>query len=272
MTTNLTLATLGGISLLRRYPVKSMAGEELVEASATAMGLSGDRSFAIVDSETDKVVSAKNPRKWDGVLNCRAEFVAGRDKDSRTVRITFPDGDSVRSDDANVDAVLSDRFHRAVHLAATPPDAAALESTDADGSDDSPTHDWHLPPGSFFDLAPIHLVTTATLAHLQSLIHESAIDVRRFRPNLVVETDPSAVGFVENDWVGRAVKIGDEVVLRILCPCPRCIMTTLPQGNLAKDPDILRAAATHNQGSIGVYAAVEQEGCIRVGDAVHFLE
>jgi uncharacterized protein YcbX len=154
-------------------------------------------------------------------------------------------------------------------LTAAPPEGATLESTDAEAPAESEeTHDWMMPPGTFFDLAPIHLVTTATLKHLQSLTPDSAFDVRRFRPNLVVETPEPLQGFIENEWVGQTLTIGDEVILRILCPCPRCIMTTLSQGNLPKDPNVLRTAAKHNQGSIGVYAAVEKAGRIRVGDAV----
>jgi uncharacterized protein YcbX len=268
---NETLQVVGRVEGIRRYPVKSMAGEELLECAATEKGLAGDRAFALVEEGSGKVVCAKNPRKWDGVLNYRAEFTAGRgaNKDSRTVRIAFPDGDATRSDDESVDAVLSEKLGHRVHLASTPPEGATLESTDAEAPADSQeTHDWMMPPGTFFDLAPVHLVTTASLSHLQTLLPQSKIDVRRFRPNLVVETAEELQGFVENDWVGRTLAIGDEVVLRILCPCPRCIMTTVRQGGLPKDPEVLRSAVAHNQGSIGVYAAVERAGKIRVGDAV----
>ncbi len=78
-------------------------------------------------------------------------------------------------------------------------------------------------------------------------------------------------GFVENDWVSNTVLIGEDVRLQIVRPCPRCVMTTLPQGDLPQDYGILRAAAQHNQANVGVYATVAQGGMIRRGDAVRKL-
>jgi uncharacterized protein YcbX len=71
-----------------------------------------------------------------------------------------------------------------------------------------------------------------------------------------VSTKPDAHGFVENDWIEHTIAIGDEVRLRVTGGCPRCVMTTLPQGDLPRDPGILRAAAQHNQANVGVYAGV----------------
>ena len=94
--------------------------------------------------------------------------------------------------------------------------------------------------------------------------------MRRFRPNIVVAATGRA-GFVENDWVDRTLAIGETVRLRVTRPCPRCVMTTLPQGDLPKDPGILRAAAQHNEANVGVYASVEQHGAIKRGDPVRLL-
>jgi hypothetical protein len=90
--------------------------------------------------------------------------------------------------------------------------------------------------------------------------------VRRFRPNIVVET--AETGFVENDWVGNAIEIGDNVLIEVIGPCPRCVMTTLPQGDLPRDPGILRTAVQHNQQNVGVYCTVVRGGTIRRGDQV----
>jgi uncharacterized protein len=128
--------------------------------------------------------------------------------------------------------------------------------------------EWELPPGTFFDLAVVHLLTSATIDRLRELYPEGRFEVRRFRPNIVVSTGPNGQGFVENDWVGHTIGIGDEVSLRVTGPCPRCVMTTLPQGDLPKDPGILRAAAQHNQANVGVYADVITSGTIRRGDPV----
>jgi MOSC domain-containing protein len=128
--------------------------------------------------------------------------------------------------------------------------------------------DFELPAGTFFDLAVIHVLTTATIERLRALYPAGRFEVRRFRPNIVVSTGPDAQGFVENDWADRTIAIGDEVRLRITGPCPRCVMTTLPQGDLPKDPGILRTAAQHNHANVGVYADVIAGGAIRRGDPV----
>jgi uncharacterized protein YcbX len=135
------------------------------------------------------------------------------------------------------------------------------------------------PEGTFFDYAPLHLMTTTTLARLQALYPRGQVDLRRFRPNLVIETPEDMRGFVENDWVGRTLAIGAEVRLRVTDPSPRCVVPTLSQGELAEDIDILRAVAEHNRPavpaldgarlpSLGVYATIERGGVIRTGDTV----
>lgn len=128
--------------------------------------------------------------------------------------------------------------------------------------------EWELPAGTFFDLAVMHVLTTATIERLRTLYPEGRFEVRRFRPNIVVSTGPDQQGFVENDWIGQTIAVGDEVRLRITGPCPRCVMTTLPQGDLPKDPGILRAAAQHNEANVGVYADVVAGGTTRRGDSV----
>jgi uncharacterized protein YcbX len=125
-----------------------------------------------------------------------------------------------------------------------------------------------LPPGTFFDCALVHLVTTATLKRLGELSPRSQFQIPRFRPNLVIEVSGQAAGFVENEWVGRTIAIGDEVRLRVTVPTARCVMTTLPQGKLPKDPDVLRTAVQNNQGNVGVYASVIHGGQVRRGDGV----
>jgi uncharacterized protein YcbX len=145
---------------------------------------------------------------------------------------------------------------------------------DMDGLDHRDTvTDFELPEGTFFDCAVVHLLTTSTLDRLRALYPQGRFEVRRFRPNIVVQAAEDRVAdFVENAWIGRTVAIGEDVQLRITGPCPRCVMTTLPQADLPKDPGILRAAAQHNQANVGVYAAVVQGGTIRRGDPVAMVE
>jgi len=115
-------------------------------------------------------------------------------------------------------------------------------------------------------------LTTATLDGLRELYPQGRFEVRRFRPNIVVAPASSEKHFVENDWLGHTLAIGDEVRLNITGPCSRCVMTTLPQGDLPKDPGILRTAAQHNRVNVGVYAAVQRGGTIRRGDLVRLAQ
>ena len=262
---------------LWRYPVKSMVGEQLDAAELTDRGLLGDRRHALVDRETGKVASAKFPRKWPTLFAHRATYVEPPTDGHNfpAVRITLPDGRDIRSDDADVHQVLSADLGREVTLDQSVPEAPSLEEywPDIEGLDhrDALT-DETMAPGTFFDSGIVHLLTTATLDRLGQLYPEGRFDVRRFRPNLVLAPADGQAGFVEDAWVGQTLAIGDEVRLRINKPCLRCVMTTLEQDDLPRDPGILRAAAQHNDVRVGVYASVERGGQIRIGDEVWLSE
>jgi uncharacterized protein len=267
----------GSVVGLWRYPVKSMMGEELNAAEVTDRGLVGDRQFAVVDASTGKVAGAKNPRKWGNFFDFRAAYVEPPDRRSKlpAVRLTLPDGRVVTSEQPDLAQVLSRTLGREVAFAEAQHDrelsgAQAEEYwPDIEGLEHRDTvTEWELPAGTFFDLAVVHLLTTATIERLRALYPEGRFEVRRFRPNIVVATAPDQQGFVENDWIGRTLAIGDEVRLRITGPCPRCVMTTLPQGDLPKDAGILRTAAQHNQANVGVYGEVIAGGTTRRGDPV----
>ena len=263
----------GTVVALWRYPVKSMMGEQLNAAEVTDRGLLGDRRYALVDRETGQVASAKFPRKWPTLFAHRAAYVeppAGTDA-LPAVRITLPDGRIIRSDDPDIDRVLSADLGRDVTLDRSAPEAPSLEEywPDMEGLDhrDALTQETML-PGTFFDAGMVHLLTTATLDRLSQLYPEGRFEVRRFRPNLVVAPTDGQTGFIEHEWVGRSLAIGDEVRLRISKPCQRCVMTTLAQDDLPKDAGILRTAAQHNNVHVGVYAMVERGGQVRRGDQI----
>jgi uncharacterized protein len=267
----------GSVVGLWRYPVKSMMGEELNAAEVTEGGLVGDRRFAIVDPTTGKVAGAKNPRKWGNFFDFRAAYVEPPQTGSKlpAVRLTMPDGTVVTSEQPDLEQILSSALGRPVALAEARGNGESSGATaeeywpDMDGLDHRDTvTEWELPAGTFFDLAVVHLLTTATIERLRALYPEGRFEVRRFRPNIVVATEPDAQGFVENDWIGQTIAIGDEVRLHITGPCPRCVMTTLAQGDLPKDSGILRTAAQHNQANVGVYADVIAGGTLRRGDPV----
>ncbi len=267
----------GSVVGLWRYPVKSMMGEEVNAAEVTERGLVGDRQFAVVDAATGKVAGAKNPRKWGNFFDFRAAYVDPPKGKSAlpAVRISLPDGTLMTSDQPDLAQILSNALGRELVFAQAQrgeessgataeeywPDMEGLEYRDT-------VTEWELPTGTFFDLAVIHVLTTATIDHLRGLYPEGRFEVRRFRPNIVIATGPELHGFVENDWIERTLAIGDEVRLQVTGPCPRCVMTTLPQGDLPKDAGILRTAAQHNQANVGVYADVIAGGTIRRGDSV----
>jgi len=187
------------------------------------------------------------------------------------------------SDQPNANAVLSRFFEREVTLAKTAPDSPALEEywPDIDGfahretvTDESIA--LSAPKGSFFDYAVAHIITINTLNRLRELYPQGRFEVRRFRPNVVVTAGKGEPDFVENSWVGLTVDVGESLVFKVTNPCPRCVMTTLPQADLPQDHGILRAAAQHNQPhvpalgqpmpSVGVYANVLRSGTVRRGD------
>lgn len=268
-----SLRGVGSVVSLWRYPVKSMLGEELNACDVTERGLLGDRVYALMDPATGKVASAKNPRKWAQLFDFRAAYVeAPRPGEPLPpVRITLPDGTIVRSEQSDIHQILSKLLGREVTLRTPAPKMPSLEEywPDMDGLAHRDTiTDEAMPAETFFDLAVIHVLTTATLDRLRELYPQGRFEVRRFRPNIVVEVPPGAKRFVEDAWIGHTLAIGDVVRLSITGPCPRCVMTTLPQGDLPRDPGILRTAAQHNQVNVGVYAAVRQGGPVCRGDPV----
>ena len=200
------------------------------------------------------------------------------------VRITLPDGTTVTSDQGDLNQILSGVLHREVMLGASwRGHEGVVESSfptswtakaeeywpDMEGLDYRDTvTDFGLPEGTFFDCAAVHVLTTATIDWLRELYPQGRFEVRRFRPNVVAEIADGVKDFVENAWIGHTLALGSEVRLNITGPCPRCVMTTLPQGDLPKDPGIHRAAAQHNRVNVGVYAAVLRGGSVRRGDPV----
>ena len=248
-----------------------MMGEEVNASAVTERGLLGDRMYALFDPTTGKVVSAKNPRKWGKTFEFRATFVEPPRLNELMppVRIECPDGTNLRSDRDDVGGLLSKILGREVRFVTSAPERPSLEEywPDIEGlAHREKITDEAMPPRTFFDSATIHLLTTATLNRLRELYPPGRFEVRRFRPNLVVQPPSDSKGFVEDGWVGRTLALGDGARLRVTGPCTRCVMTTLPQGDLPPDPGILRTAAKHHQVNIGVYATVLAGGEVRRGN------
>ena len=275
---------LGTVTTLRRYPVKSMLGENVDASDVTFTGLARDRRLAVVSRTTGKIASAKFPRLWRDLLTISAAAdEAGPDG---AVRITLPEGKTVSSSAADIDGILSDLIGEPVTLTATPPPGASLdravpEAVLRDGVDAQvPAELMELggggPPGTFVDFAPLHLLTSSTLDRIAELSPRGTSDLERYRPNIVIRT--TAPGFTENGWLDRNLRIGDDIVVRVIARTPRCAVPTLAHGDLPRDTDALRVLARHNrvepldsldpEPCAGVYAQVLRPGHVRTGDPV----
>jgi uncharacterized protein len=259
------------ITTLWRYPVKSMLGERLDDARVDAGGLALDRGLAVVDSATGLVATAKHPRLWRELLTHSAAVRDGR------VLITSPAGWTLDARAADVGEKLSERLGRSVRVCAERPEGATVERPDPSDVLDQgvdavvPAATLQIGQGTpgetFVDYAPVHLITSATLEAVGA-------EQVRYRPNLVLRTPPGTPAFVENDWVGREVVVG-EVVLRIALPTPRCSVPTLVHGTLPRAPHAVRTLMTANRVDVpgfgvlpcaGCYAEVVRGGTVRVGD------
>ena len=280
----------GVVESVRRYPVKSMQGEEVASSLLTPRGLLGDRAYAVVDRETGRVASAKHPRKWGRLIECRAELVdePGPGSPLPAVRITLPDGGVVRGDEPEVHRVLSVVLGREVELRMEAPAHATREAdrspAESAGAGEVVREEpvaLAAPAGTWFDVAVVHLLATGTLDRLKELHPAGDADARRFRPNVVIRTEER--GFAEGEWLGREMSVG-EARLRVIDPTPRCVVTTLAQGGVARDPEVLRVLARNSTGAsltlapgvvfpgvAGVYADVLAAGMVRRGDGVRLL-
>jgi uncharacterized protein len=275
------------ISSLWRYPVKSMAGEELDSIDVTATGLHGDRAYALVDSASRRVGSAKSVKKFGELLKWKAQFkIPPRTGHAMPgVRLTHPDGASIDSDQPDMGAMLAATFGPHVTLQAMASEGLMLEfAAGTLGGKHIQSTEVPIaggaPKGTFFDYGAIHLVTTSTVRHLQGAHASGEISIQRFRPNLVVDSG-SETGFVENAWIGRTFGIGPELTLRVSIPCPRCVMATLPRAGLPSDPALIRLIARMNTldlgeigrlPCVGVYAEVVGPGRVQRGDRVRLID
>lgn len=267
---------IGVIAAIHRYPVKSMMGEELNATRVGTKGVAGDRVFSVADPSTEKVASAKNPSKWPALFSYRAAFAGPLDNGVLPpARITLPDGSTVSTEDREIEGKLSASLGKPVRFLAGALATGTLEEywPDIEGlARRDVVTDEAMPPGTFFDCATVHFLTTATLDSLRASYPEGRFESRRFRPNFVIATPPELKGYPENQWNEKILALGDEVKLKITGPCGRCVMTTLSQGDLPRDTGILKTAAKYNQAQVGAYASVVQGGVVRAGDSVTVLD
>ncbi|HJN91544.1 MAG TPA: MOSC domain-containing protein [Dehalococcoidia bacterium] len=284
---------IGTVKEIRRYPVKSMAGEQIDHTHLGPLGVTGDRAWALHDTEAGEIRGAK---KIPNLLHFAARYLGqpGDGYEATPVQITTPSDGSVDSTDGDVSTKLSHAVGRPVTLSARPDPEKDLDHYRAGAplfpddpmkdlryimglEDDDPIpdfsgfppemRDYASPPGTYFDGFPLHILTTASLDELQRINPDSNYDVRRFRPNLLIDTDESLSGFVESAWGGQLLRIGD-VAIRINISAVRCAMPMQSQETLDFDKGTLRTIKDHNGQHLGIYCTVETPGEVKIGDEV----
>ncbi|SEH62082.1 hypothetical protein SAMN04489835_2112 [Mycolicibacterium rutilum] len=290
--------TIGRVAELWRYPVKSLGGERVEHVDVGPRGILGDRLWAVRDLERDVTASA---RRIPALLGASARYVGpvGADAgpgNAPEVAITFPDGSTVFSGDPAVDAKLSELAGRAVRLTALPPaddtslhrlskherDNASIAALRTDLGVDA--HEkmpdvsmfriadlamfarFSTPPGMFVDLAPVHVLTQTSLATIGAEIGAD-VDVRRFRPNILLALDDPAADLPETHWTGGHLMLGGAV-LEVTMPTIRCVVPSRAQPGFEVDRRITKAVANRGERCLGSYCWVDTAGTVRTGDAV----
>ena len=275
------MSLIGTIASLHTHPIKSMQGCNSDVVRVTARGVEHDRTLALIDQATGKVVSAKLPHRWGKMLECSARVSEDR------IVIALPDGRELAADEEGVECALSQLFDRQIRLRSWTAPGLELDRESDNHDGDANTTDQAIeslvigqgaPLGGFFDFAPLHLISSASLAAVSRDQDTESASPRRFRANIVIASSGSE--FEENDWAGRRIAIGGNLVVEGIVATPRCAVPTLAQPGLSSKPRLTNAIGKINRRPIfdmgdlpclGAYAAVIHEGTIRVGDGVRFI-
>ena len=276
------------VDQLWNYPVKSMIGTRVNEVMVSPLGIVGDRHWAIRDTERGGIRGAK---KIGELMQCAARR---SENDASVVVITLPNGNEVSSDSPNINQVLSDALGRTVLLQSLPVDndIEHFRRGPADTDDvmqelrgifgreaEEPLPDFtafppevaefESPPGTHHDCWPLMVMTTSALQAMKEALPDSNVDIKRFRPSIVAETN-SGEGHVEFSWKGKTASLGTAVI-EFLDPCPRCIMITRKVNDeLPEDRAILRHVVRDLNQAVGVYARILTPGRVALGDALTF--
>ena len=249
---------IGTVKQIWRFAVKSMAGEQLEACIVGPRGIPGDRGWAIRDDTAGKLATgSRHPL----LMQCAARYREQPTNGSIPhVDMQLPDGSRISSDLVDVNTHLTELLDKPVTLCPLPPA----------GDTSTQVNDSIWPQGTYFDVAPIHVLTSASLEAMRRLNPGADWDVRRFRPNFFVETNPWIEGFIEFDWNGQTLRLG-EVELRCEIPCERCAMANHAQAELPKNDSVLRSIAKEANTNLGTYANVSKPGEVKIGDVVELV-
>jgi uncharacterized protein YcbX len=274
------------------YPVKSMVGGTVASAEVSMLGIVGDRRWAVRDLERGGIRGAK---QMGGLMTLAAREVPGDTDDTGDVEIDFPDGRRLTSKSPDIDEALSAHLGHPVRLEALRPaddldhyrrgapanDDFMVELRNIFGREESePLPDFSVfppevvefesPPGTYHDCWPLMIMSTTALESMRSALPDSIIDVRRFRPSVVIDT-PGAIGHPEFAWAGRTARLGDATIA-FESPCPRCVMVTREVADLPADRSILRHIVRDLDQNVGIYARVVEPGSFATGDELRFID
>ncbi|ESY67161.1 MULTISPECIES: MOSC domain-containing protein [Mesorhizobium] len=244
-------ALLGTVSELWRYPASSLAGERLEAISVALESIEGDRIFGLVDASDNEIARPDRAEKWHKVPLIRTRL-----NPARQLEVAVPDGEWLSAPGVESDRAVSAYLGFEASL-------RPFSQENAPGYSGPMT-------AERYRKAPIHLLTTASLARLKALHPEGAADPRRFRPNIVVDMAAIEGSFPETEWIGRKLAIGD-LLLTISEPCRRCGFTIIAQDGFDNDPGILRNLVRHNAHNLGVYCTVDRPARVAVGDTMRFV-
>jgi uncharacterized protein YcbX len=264
------MTTVGTVQSLWRYPVKSMAGEEVPEAFMGFAGLYGDRCYAFKDSEARKGFPYLNATAQERMLLYRPRFrhperaaappnfaaaaaiapgvnPANAEPGDMELDVLTPRGELLPVEDPRLSEMLREGLRGGAHRLTLVRSDRALT-----------------------DCRPVSLISTETVRQVEGEAGVP-IDARRFRANIYLDS-ASGRGFAEDELIGRKLRIGPKAVLAVLERDPRCKMISLDPDTGAHDPEVLRRVAAAHDACAGVYGAVLIEGVLRKGDPVELID
>jgi uncharacterized protein YcbX len=261
------MSVIGKVESLWRYPVKSMRGEELDEAFAGYSGIYGDRLFAFKSSASPTGFPYLTAREQRRLLQYRPRF-RYPDKAARPINLTEAESIGANPLSADLSELIVDvETPDGKTLAIDDPALVEMLRADLDQK-----HQLTLMRSqrAMTDCRPVSIFSLQSARQLAEET-DTPIDKRRFRANAYVDLT-SDEAFAEDHFVGRSLRIGPKVVVRVLERDPRCVMITLDPDTGEKTPAILKKVAQAHEGMAGVYGVVMMEGMLHKGDSVELLD
>jgi len=246
----MTFMSVGTVEQIWRYPVSSLGGETLTSAQLKPAGIPGDRTWCVVDADTQMPAAPERDPRWRPALFLKSRLRGALPE------IGFPDGEWQSLDNDALARRLEEHFRFPVEVLRY---SAGVQDKESD-TRFAINH---------YEPSPVHLLTTGSLDHLANLMAAGHGDVRRFRPNILLRTEAKNE-FVERLWIGRDLRVA-STVFRATEETKRCGMTLIAQPGLPDDPDVLRTVVRHNKRNLGAYLTVETPGTVRVGDRASLM-